>query len=63
MRGVSEGKKFKLASVPVSKTDIDIVRNAVRDISLPAWAEQCDKTNPGCSQSWKKTVGPVVGIK
>ncbi len=57
------GKKFKLISVPVTRTDIDIVRNAVKDISFPAWAEQCDKVNRGCSQSWRQTVGPIIGIK
>jgi TRAP-type C4-dicarboxylate transport system substrate-binding protein len=57
------GKRFALASVPVSKGDVDLVRNAVKDVSLPAWSEQCDKVNRGCSQSWRQTVGPIVGIK
>jgi hypothetical protein len=35
----------------------------VRDVSLPVWAETCDKTNSGCSASWKKAVGPIVGIQ
>ena len=57
------GKKFSLTAVPVTASDVAIVRNAVRDVSLPEWAAICDKTNPGCSAEWKKTVGPVVGIK
>ena len=56
------GKKFNLVNVPVTPADTAIVRNAVRDVSLPAWAEVCDKTNPGCSQAWKKAVGPIIGI-
>jgi TRAP-type transport system periplasmic protein len=47
----------------VTKADIDLVKVAVRDISLPAWAEVCDQTNPGCSQKWKQTVGAAIGIK
>jgi TRAP-type C4-dicarboxylate transport system substrate-binding protein len=57
------GKKFKLTQVPVTAADGDLVRNAVSTVSLPVWAEVCDKTNPGCSQKWKATVGPVLGLK
>jgi TRAP-type C4-dicarboxylate transport system substrate-binding protein len=57
------GKKFKLVNVPVTPGDLDIVRKAVREISYPAWAEVCDKSNPGCSAEWKKAVGPIIGMK
>jgi TRAP-type transport system periplasmic protein len=57
------GKKFKLVNVPVSPADGELIRSAVAKVSLPVWAETCDKTNPGCSQTWKATVGPIVGIK
>jgi TRAP-type C4-dicarboxylate transport system substrate-binding protein len=57
------GKKFNLVNVPVTKGDLDIVRKAVRDISFPAWADVCDRSNPGCSATWKKAVGPIVGLK
>jgi TRAP-type C4-dicarboxylate transport system substrate-binding protein len=57
------GKKFQLVNVPVTQADLDIVRNAVREVSFPVWAEVCDKTNPGCSATWKKLVGPIVGLK
>jgi len=57
------GKKFKLVSVPVAPADLELVHSAVTKISLPAWAEVCDKSNPGCSQKWKTTVGPVLGVK
>ncbi len=56
-------KKFNLKSVPVTAGDIKIVQNAVRDISFPTWATICDKTNPGCSEKWKKTVGIRLGMK
>jgi len=57
------GKKFKLTSVPVTPADIDIVRSAVAKVSLPAWSEVCDKSNPGCSAKWYATVAPVLGIQ
>lgn len=57
------GKKFSLVNVPVTAGDLDIVRKAVREISFPAWAEVCDKSNPSCSADWKKAVGPVIGMK
>lgn len=57
------GKKFNLVNVPVTPKDLDIVKRAVRDISFPVWAEVCDKSNPGCSATWKKAVGPIVGLK
>jgi TRAP-type transport system periplasmic protein len=57
------GKKFKLINVPVTPADIETVRGAVAKVSLPTWAEICDKSNPGCSDTWKKTVGKAVGIQ
>jgi len=57
------GKKFTMVNVPVTQSDLDIVKKTVRDLSYPAWAEVCDKSNPGCSATWKKTVGPIVGLK
>ncbi len=57
------GKKFNLTEVAVTPADIDFVRGAVNKVSLPAWAEVCDKSNPGCSQKWKATVAPVLGLK
>ena len=57
------GKKFKLVDVPVKPSDIEVVRKAVASISLPTWAEICDKSNPGCSEAWKKTVGKVINVQ
>jgi len=57
------GKKFKLVNVPVTAADLTLVHSAVTKVSLPAWAEVCDRSNPGCSQKWKATVGPVLGVK
>ena len=57
------GKKYKLVDVAVTPADIELVRGAVAKVSLPAWAEVCDKSNPGCSKQWHATVAPVVGLK
>lgn len=57
------GKKFTLTPVAVSAADGDLIRSAVTKVSLPVWAEVCDKSNPGCSQKWSATVGPVLGLK
>jgi TRAP-type transport system periplasmic protein len=57
------GKKFKLVDVPVKASDIEVVRNAVQTISVPTWAEICDKSNPGCSAAWKATVGKAIGVQ
>ncbi len=47
----------------VTPADGELVRSAVSKVSLPVWAEVCDKTNPGCSKQWSATVAPVLGIK
>lgn len=57
------GKKFNLVDVPVSDADRTLLKDAVAKISLPSWAEVCDKADPGCIASWKSTVGQVLGIK
>jgi TRAP-type C4-dicarboxylate transport system substrate-binding protein len=59
----STGKKFKLTNVAVSPADLELVRSAVSKVSLPVWAEVCDKSNPSCSQQWKAKVAPVLGLK
>jgi TRAP-type transport system periplasmic protein len=57
------GKKYKLVTVAVKPEDTALIANAVQEISFPAWSEACDKVNPGCSEAWKKAVGPIIGIK
>jgi hypothetical protein len=57
------GKKFKLVTVAPTPADLDLVHGAVKKVSLPAWTEVCDKSNPECSKKWMATVGPVLGVK
>lgn len=57
------GKKFAMKEVPVSAADRKLVADAVRTVSLPLWAEACDKVFDKCSATWRQSIGPVVGIK
>ncbi len=57
------GRKYKLTTVEPRPEDVELVRNAVREISFPAWSEACDKVNPGCSAAWRKAVGPIIGMQ
>ncbi len=57
------GKKFSLKTAAVKPEDVEFVKQAVAEISFPAWAEACDKVNPGCSAGWKSSVGPIIGMK
>lgn len=57
------GKKYALKSAEVKPADVEFVKQAVAEISFPAWAEACDKVNPGCSAAWKSAVGPIIGMK
>jgi TRAP-type C4-dicarboxylate transport system substrate-binding protein len=55
-------KPYKLVNVPVSDADIATVQNAVKTLSVPAWAVICDKKDPTCSSDWKATVGKRFGF-
>ena len=57
------GRKYKLTTVAVQPQDRDLVKEAVRDISFPAWKESCDKLAPNCSETWRHKVGPIIGMK
>jgi TRAP-type C4-dicarboxylate transport system substrate-binding protein len=57
------GKKFAMKEVPVGAADRKLVGEAVRKVSLPLWAEACDKVFDKCSATWKQAVGPVVGMQ
>lgn len=57
------GKPYDLVNVPVSEADVEMVANAVKELSFPAWAEQCDSNNADCSAAWVETVGPRFGLE
>ena len=56
-------KKYKMVEVAVKPEDQKLIQEALATISLPTWAELCDKSYPECSAIWKKQVGPIVGLK
>ncbi len=57
------GKKYSLKTVKPTAKDLELMKSALQEIALPAWSELCEKSNPGCTETWKKMVGPVIGIK
>ena len=57
------GKKYAMVDVPVKAADQKLVRDALATVSLPAWSELCEKSYPGCGAIWKRTIGPIVGVK
>lgn len=57
------GRKYDMKLVPVKPSDLQLVKDALGEIALPAWSEICDKQNPSCTADWKKTVGAKVGVK
>ena len=56
-------KKYKMAEVAVKPEDQKLIQEALTTISLPTWAEVCDKSYPECSAIWKKQLGPIVELK
>ncbi|ANG64236.1 ABC transporter substrate-binding protein [Marinobacterium aestuarii] len=54
--------KFDLVEVPVTAADIALVKDAVKAISYPTWAEICDQSNPECSSDWRAALGARVGF-
>jgi len=57
------GKPFAMKAVAVKPSDRQIVRDALGTVSLPLWAEVCDKSYDKCSATWRQAVAPVVGLK
>lgn len=55
-------KPYKLKKVAISEADAKVVAEAVKTLSFPTFAEQCDKVNPSCSAQWKETVGKRFGL-
>ncbi|OCP18609.1 ABC transporter substrate-binding protein [Ensifer sp. LC54] len=56
-------KKFAMTEVPVTDEDLKTVQGAVQTVSFPAWSQVCEKSYPGCSELWKKLVGPTIGLQ
>jgi TRAP-type transport system periplasmic protein len=56
-------KKYKMTEVAVRPADQKLIQDALATVSFPTWSAVCDKSYPGCSATWKKLVGPVVGMQ
>lgn len=57
-RGVS----YSLKTAEVSEADLKTVAAAVGEISLPIWAKQCNAVAADCEESWRKSVGSMLGL-
>lgn len=57
------GKKYQLMDSPLQAADRAVLTKAVSEISVPTWAEICDRSNKDCSANWKATAGKVLGIE
>ena len=49
--------------IPVIPREGQTVQDAIAAVSLPAWSEVCNKSYAGCSDAWKKLLGPIAGVK
>lgn len=56
------GTKYDLKVVPVSDADLAMVASAVKEKSVPVWAEQCNAVNETCEVDWMATVGQSLGF-
>jgi TRAP-type C4-dicarboxylate transport system substrate-binding protein len=59
----SSKQKLSLTYVPLSEPDVALLKDVLRKVSFPHWAETCDKIQPTCSEKWKSTVGQSVGLQ
>jgi len=56
------GKPYALKEAPVSEADIEAVKRALIETSLPAWTTQCNAVNPTCEADWRASVGAALGL-
>lgn len=56
------GASYGLTEVPVTEADLELVKQALTETSLPVWAEQCNAVNAGCEDRWRATVGQLLGL-
>jgi TRAP-type C4-dicarboxylate transport system substrate-binding protein len=56
------GQSYGLTVADVAEADLDLVKKALTETSLPTWAAQCEAVNPGCEATWRETVGARLGL-
>lgn len=55
-------KSYNLKIVEPTEADLAAVKDAMKNISFPAWKEICDQATPGCSDAWMSTIGADRGF-
>lgn len=58
-----EHKKFDMVLNEPTPAMIAALKEAARDVTLPAWVETCKRTEPECAKVWNRTVGKHAGIE
>ncbi|RWR04855.1 ABC transporter substrate-binding protein [Sinirhodobacter populi] len=56
------GTLYSLTEAPVTEKDLQIVSDAVAEVSLPIWAEQCNAVAADCEAVWRSTIGAGLGL-
>ena len=59
----SEHKKFGMKLVEASPEMLARVKEAAVNVTVPQWAELCNRVDPACSETWNKTAGAAAGIQ
>ena len=54
-------KKYNMVEVPVKEQDLKLIQGGLNTVAFPAWSEVCEKSYAGCTETWKKVLGPVAG--
>jgi TRAP-type transport system periplasmic protein len=55
-------KPYDLTTVEVSDADREKIREAVKQVSFPAFAELCNQNIEGCGDAWTERVGTRLGM-
>lgn len=56
------GKPYKLKTVSADEQDLEAVKQALKETSLPVWAKQCNAVNKECETNWLATIGKELGL-
>jgi len=58
----ADHQKFSMTLVAVSDEDVERVKQASKEVVVPAWMAKCDETYPDCANVWNDTVGAARGL-
>ena len=57
----TEGVKFDMTLVEVTPEAEQQVKDAVTEVVLPLWRDNCQRVNETCAETWNNTVGKARG--